>query len=271
MAILIKTRGPKRGVCNICGKYGSLSEDHTPPKGCMKATSKEIYGIHVHLQQKLPLSKGTISQNGVKYRTLCENCNNGLLGTEYDPSFISFVNDLALYLKTQFHISPAINIKTKPQRVIRSLLGHIDAQGVGRHEKGEITEPLKAYFLDPSQHLPDSLNIYCWPFPYKHHVMARDCAMGIFTDGPLEVFSIWFLKFFPVAFMVTFDKPETIKYDYMTCLSDYRRLGIDDEIEVTMNLDKIIHPWWPEIPDDNFVLLYGEQAITSFDARKRKK
>jgi hypothetical protein len=269
VALLIETRGSKEGICNICGIYGPLTEDHTPPKGCKKPRAVEIHEISVNLKAELPTSRGRISENGVKYRTLCKSCNNTLLGAEYDPSFVNFVNELAMYLKTQIQMPPAITLKIKPQRVMRSLLGHIAAQGINRYEKGEITESFRNYLINPSQNLPDSLNIYCWPFPYQKHVMARDCVMGYLTDKPMEPISIWFLKFFPVAFMVTINEPESCKFK-LERLSNYRDLKIDDEIEITMDLKTIIHPYWPDVPNNNFMLMYGKEAITSFNKRKKQ-
>jgi len=59
-------------------------------------------------------------------------------------------------------VLPAIlGFEAKPQRIMRSLLGHISAQGVGRYRKGAITEPLKNYILDLAVPLPNEIRIYC--------------------------------------------------------------------------------------------------------------
>lgn len=268
MSVIINTRGPKHGICNICGEDGLLTEDHTPPKGCIKVKQVELHHIIEHLNVDSPTSKGRMSQNGVKYRTLCKRCNSELLGIEYDPCFISFVNELGLYLKTKIQVPPAIRIKTKPQRVMRSLLGHIAAQGVRRYEKGKLTEPLRDYILDPTLVLPHSLNVYFWSYPYRSYVMARDCALTDLTIH--EPVVIWFLKFFPVAFLVTLDEPE--KYNFsLGCLSDHRSIGIDDEVEILVNLEDIIHPYWPEAPTEKTIIMYGQEAITSFDWKKQRR
>jgi hypothetical protein len=74
LSVLIVTKGPKEGRCNICGEEGKLTEDHTPPKGCIKIKQVELHHIIQHLNAEQPQSKGRISQNGVKYRTLCARC-----------------------------------------------------------------------------------------------------------------------------------------------------------------------------------------------------
>ncbi len=265
MSILIATRGPKNGICNICGETGPLTEDHTPPKGCIKVSQVELHHILEHLNKSKPSIKGRYSQNGIKYRTLCRRCNSELLGGKYDQEFINFVNKIGMYLKTELYIPSPLSIKTKPQKIMRSLLGHIAAQGVDRYLKGKITEPLKDYMQDSSLALPESLNIYFWPYPYKHHVMARDCA---YTDLTIrEPVALWFLKFFPVAFMVTIDEPDEYNFK-IGCLSTYRELEIEQEVEVNIDFSNIPHPFWPEAPTKTSIVIYGQEAIVSFDLKK---
>lgn len=267
MSVLIATRGPKEGKCNICGEEGKLTEDHTPPKGCIKIKQVELHYIIQHLQVKYPQSKGRISQNGVKYRTLCDRCNNSLLGTKYDPEFILFVNSIGDYLKTHITIPPIVYVKTKPQKVMRSLLGHLCAQGVDRYEKNDFTESLREYFLKPEKPLPGEIKIYYWPFPYENHVMAKDCAL--IDLRVMEPVSVWFLKFFPIAFLVTFNEPKG--YDFnLANLSQWKGKDIDFEAEAPVFLNRIPHQFWPEAPSKHTMVLYGQEAIVSVDQKKLK-
>lgn len=114
-----------------------------------------------HLAAEPPKKAGRISQNGIKYRTLCGDCNNRLLGIEYDPEFIRFVNGIGQCLRTTMVLPAILGFEAKPLRIMRSLLGHISAQGVGRYRKGAITEPLKNYILDLAVPLPNEIRIYC--------------------------------------------------------------------------------------------------------------
>ena len=252
------------GHCNICGNFGKLTEDHTPPKGCIKIKQVELHHILMHLDVEQPSHKGRISQNGVKFRTLCGKCNNDYLGINYDPSFISFVNQIGLFLKTTISIPGYMKAKIKPQRVMRSLLGHISAQGVGRYHQGAASNEIQSYFLNEEESLPERIKIYFWAYPYKSHVMARDCVLTDLTVG--EPVAFWLLKFFPISFMVTFNEPD--KYNFnMEALSKFGKLGIDDEVEVNVDLENIIHQMWPEAPTDKSVVMYGNDAIASYDWR----
>ncbi|GAB3100517.1 hypothetical protein GCM10027159_24160 [Lysobacter terrae] len=93
MPLHVITRGAKSGACNICGIVGPLTEDHTPPKGCVRPTAMELQ----HVTHALEAGKAikTKANDGVKYRTLCARCNNALLGGRYDPVLIGFVNQVS--------------------------------------------------------------------------------------------------------------------------------------------------------------------------------
>src|SRR4029453_11843006 len=137
--IPIATYGPSKGICNICGSHGRLTEDHTPPKGCIRVAPVGIQHIADRLGAPRSDVIGRFSQNGVKYRTLCRRCNNTLLGTQYDPALIEFVKTVGSYIRTSVRLPQRISVKTRPQKIVRALPGHIAAQGVDRHDIGPDT------------------------------------------------------------------------------------------------------------------------------------
>lgn len=225
----------------------------------------------LYISERLSLSKnkpkGRISQNGVKYRTLCVGCNSGLLGTEYDPAFISYVNSLGAILKSELLLPGVLSIRAKPQRIMRSLLGHLSAQGVNRYEEESYADAIREYFQDTSRALPSGLKIYTWAYPYRGYVMARDCAL--LPHGAENGVRIWFLKFFPVGFLVTFNEPPEHTFDFIE-LSEWRNSAIDEEVEIPIVLHSLAHEFWPEAPTRNTSVMYGQDAITSFNWRKMR-
>lgn len=84
-----------KDYCNICGKYGRLTWDHVPPKACDNYDLVK-YGTFFDIQDEDPFY--SISQNGIKYRSICSNCNNKLLGSNYDIELINFTNTVASLL-----------------------------------------------------------------------------------------------------------------------------------------------------------------------------
>jgi len=260
MPIQIATRGPVHGQCNICGEVGKLTEDHTPPKGCIKVGQVVIQHIVQRLAVEAPHKKGRSSQNGVKYRTICHRCNNSLLGAKYDIAFNQFVNTAGEYLKSTLALPPVVSVKGKPQKIMRAVLGHISAQGVDRYLKGPETESVRDYFLDDSQCLPASINVYYWVFPYNRQVLVRDCAyLDLLVGKPV---AIRFMKFFPMAFMVTWQEPEDYKFD-LPNMGAWRSIAIDDEVEMPIPLKKVVHPYWPDAPSETSVVTYGQEAIVA--------
>jgi hypothetical protein len=258
MGILLATYGPKQGICNICGKNGPLTEDHTPPKGCLKPTQVELKHIAHLLSDESQTTKGRYSQNGVKYRTLCHRCNNSLLGAKYDPALISFVSGVGNYLKSSLRLPDTVTVNAQPQAILRSLLGHISAQGVDRYMKGPQTETIRDYFLDSSLPFPSGLNAYYWAYPHRPQVMFRDAA---YCDIPSGVsYMIWLLKFFPVAFLITWGEPTGLKYP-MHSFEPWRSVSFNHEFELPLSLRSIPPIYWPEAPSNESVLMYGQEAI----------
>jgi hypothetical protein len=259
MSIIIATRGPKNGQCNICGEIGPLTEDHTPPKGCYKPTQVELQSLLRRLA-KVPSKerKSRHSQNGVKFRTLCHRCNNSLLGAEYDPPFIAFVNQIAQILRSTIALPSTLPIPAQPQAILRSLLGHMAAQGVDRYEKGAITETLRDYFLDTALPLPEGIRVFYWAYPHRSHVMVRDAAYLELGHG--KPFALWFLKFFPIAFLVAWDEPGRLPFPVQQ-LHHWGELPYEAEVELPVSLRPLPPELWPEAPTETSVIVYGQEAL----------
>ena len=78
---------------------------------------------------------------------------------------------------------------------------------------------------------------------------------------------IWFIKFFPIAFLVTWDKPQELNIQFPN-LGEWRNAGIEEEINIPVYLDRIADRFWPETPTDHSVVTYGKEAIIAFDRTK---
>jgi hypothetical protein len=255
---VIETRGPPNGRCNICGQVGRLTEDHTPPKGCYKPTQVELQSLLRHLSDTTHGPKSRYSQNGVKYRTLCQGCNNTLLGANYDPAFIRFVNSVPAALPSSLALPEVLWLPGQPQAILRSLLGHLTAQGVDRYLKGPGTEVLRDYMLDTSLPLPGFLRVFYWAYPHQSHIMVRDAACVDIRQG--KPFVMWFLKFFPIAFMVTWDGPPTMPFP-VNSFEEWRAVPFDSQVDLPFRLRPLPPEHWPEAPTDDTIISYGREAI----------
>jgi hypothetical protein len=122
-----------------------------------------------------------------------------------------------------------------------------------------MTEPIRDYILDESRPFPEGLSAFYWAYPHKPHVMVRDAAY-LNVSGGHKPFALWLLKFFPVAFMVTWGEPTGLIYEPQA-FNRWRRVSYDLEVEIPVILRPTAHPYWPEAPSDDSILLYGPEAI----------
>lgn len=257
-----------QGKCNICSRFGSLTEDHVPPKGSVRLTqmmSRDmIQALNMDEPKKSEWKKK--SQNGVKFPTLCEKCNTHLLGTHLDPEFIRFVKSINTIIQgidsSFITLPPTINITCVPDKVIRAFLGHMTAIGNSRIPKENycqsefLREELGAY-IKGEEKLPDDARVYCWPFPYKNQTLLRfhNVAHNIFQRGPQGVLTTWVMKFLPVAMMLVWKQPPNIDLSNLTCLSNYLCDFEEREKTIQLRIDSPVHQYWPETPRGGDIIL----------------
>lgn len=258
---LVQTFGPKIGQCNVCGAVGPLTTDHSPPKSCLRPTAVQVRHITEMLSVELAAerTKGRFMQNGLSFRTLCHRCNNDYLGLRYDPELARFNNAVTQFLTSSLTLPPVATIRGNPQRMMRSIFGHIAAQGVDRYLKGPETEALADWFKDETLPLPAGVRFYYWPFPHQGCVIFRDAAYLSISRG--EPVAIWLLKFFPVAFLMTFEKPGE-SFFTLPRLSEFDT-SLPVEVDLPLVLHTIPHRYWPEAPTDDSAITYGKEAMFS--------
>jgi len=255
---IFELTGPKVGRCNICGDHGDLTEDHVPPKGSVTITSVEMHHILNALHIKKPQIKGKISQNGIKFRTLCNRCNNQLLGSIYDKEFNAFSGNIGKILKSPLLLPRRMPITVKPQKLMRAVIGHTLAFGIQRYAMGPCEEACAEYFLDASKALPPQVNIYYWVYPYTRQVLIRDAVLSDIRIHGQVLFKL--LKTYPVSYMLTYEQP--YGYDFpLESLGKYRELDADAEAEIIIDLRAVPPMNWPEAPTSSSMVLYGEGAM----------
>jgi len=255
--VRVITRGKKVGPCNICGTHSLLTDDHIPPKGISRLGQVAMMDIVDLLSVQRPSKSTRYSQNGVKYRTLCKKCNNERLGLGYDPTLISLANDVRAFLESSLHLPTEMHIPTKPNRLVRSVVGHLLAHGVDEHRNGTMIERLTDYFLDESLPFPPELKLYYWIYPYNDQVIVKGAGVSLHYWNSFAVFML--LKFFPLSFFFVLDEPPEWRIPFVrldTLLTD----RIDDEFDVSVSFTGLPPQRWPEAPGDSGMVLYGEGA-----------
>lgn len=258
MPLTLVTRGAKQGTCNICGNVGPLTEDHTPPKGCVRPTPMELQHVAHRLAAANAIKAKT--PDGVKYRTLCSRCNTERLGGHYDPALIDFVNRVSGLLASELYLPMTIPIPAKPSLIVRAVWGHLAAVGVDRYLKGPDTEALRDFFLDESLPIPRKLRFYYWIYPYRRQALIRDAA-SIDARGPTHAI-YWLLKFYPMAFAVW--KPEgTYELEYRDLATNCSSNKPHDVVDVMVDLAPVPHELILEAPTTTQAIMFGRDAIVA--------
>lgn len=263
----IKRKTAKAGTCKICERVGPLSWDHIPPQGGVTLEPVEIENVFQFLVGPDDQRKFEISQNGVKYRTICESCNNKL-GLRYDPVLNEFAIGVGNYLKTQLHLPSIVKYRTKPVALIRAILGHLLAAQLDLN-KSNFDQSVRTFVFDDSKPIPDDIHIFYWIYPYNQTVVIRDIAMpptrGVIGGKDIGIF-YGILKYFPIGYIVT----DLDEYEGLDELTKFCTLRSVDEVELRINLRGIKDIDWPEVCDDNFVIT-TQGTESSVVAKPRRK
>jgi len=262
----IETRGPERGICNLCGKEAKLTEDHIPPKQVPRVGQSELMHLIDYMQvEPANQSKQTrrFFQRGVKFRSICGHCNNERLGARYDPELISFTHQIAGALHQRLFLP--IDADVRINRLARSVVGHQLAHGLGTHRRGEVIDQLTDYFLDESVPFPANLHFYCWLYPYNDQVVAN-AAVGYF-DFAVHQHPVFFLlqKYFPVGFLITQGELPPTAYEIVQ-LDTALDGNIDAPARVRLPLNIPPPHRWPEAPGENGAIMHTQGASA---ARRR--
>lgn len=260
----VKTKRNKVDICNICKNVTSLSWDHVPPKGSIELAPMEMETIFQVFTGKRKDRKLRESQNGVKFRTICKNCNEKI-GQRYDPIIKEFAISVGQYLKSVLKFPPVIHHKTKPVALVRGILGHLLAAKVD-YDQVVFDEKVRAFLLDETLAIPDGINVHYWLYPYTQIIIMRDFVMPARRGNFSEVGCFHTLKYFPVAYLVSDRK----QYEGLLNLTQYRHMNTYDEAEIPIHLDRTEHPYWPEIVDKGNIIFGGQSILSSVSAAPRK-
>jgi hypothetical protein len=250
-------------LCNICLQPKPLTWDHVPPQGCVNAKGVMITNWLPELtsQKERPL----LSQNGVKFRTICRDCNSLMSGG--DKALINLSYKVREALESPIKLHRTLTCRTDINLIMRSIIGHLLATKSGVDES-VFDEQARKYVLDHSLPIPEEVHIFFWLYPYKEIRINRDLFLpkvrGPFRMFTEEVGCFHVLKFYPFAFLVT-NFPD---YENMPSLDAYRKIPTGQIEEVIFDLAKIPKGTWPEaIAEDNPFMLLGPTGDEGVVAR----
>ncbi len=261
----IKFKKNKVGICNICRAEKNLSWDHVPPKGGISLTKVEIESIFQVLTSSQDDNFFQESQNGVKFRSICKDCNSKL-NELYDKELNEFSLSVGRYLKSTLSFPEIIHHKTKPINIIRGILGHLLSAKIELDET-IFDKQIRRIIFDVNEKLPDDLHVFYWIYPFDKTVIIRDISMPAIRGNFKKYGYFQIIKYFPLAYLIG----NVPRYEGLYELTIYKDININEELEIPIRLDTIKHHEWPEIVDNHNILFFGESGLNSVFAKPKTK
>ena len=254
------------GKCRICLTYSKLTEDHVPPQGGVDTKAVEIENALDFLTGRNPKRNFYISQNGVKFKTLCSHCNNTQLGKKYDPVLNTFASDVSRYVHSSLFFQNPVPIETKPNSLIRGILGHLMAAKY-EIDNSDYDDKVRDFVFDETKSIPDDINFFYWVYPYNITVIVRDFVMPAIRGKFNELGLFQLLKYSPIAYLIT----EKNQYEGLQTLNDYRSCEPSETHSIPVRLDIKKNWTWPEASEPDSFMIMGKGFEDSVYAKQRNK
>lgn len=250
----LQTRGPEIGVCNLCGQTRKLTDDHIPPKGVPRVGQAYLERLSETLSAEKATKGARYFQRGVKFRSICAECNNERLGQRLDPTLVQFCKDAQEAIAQNVYLPT--DVRVQQNKLFRAVIGHLLAHGLGTFKAGPFSERKTEYFLNPDQLFPANLRLYNWVYPYQSQIVGRalfrkEAVIG--EDG--VIFSV--MKFFPIGWLCSLGDLNERDAVMVSRVDQLATGGIEDFATPRISPSHIPPPRWPEAPSSNGMVVHN--------------
>jgi hypothetical protein len=241
-----------RGNCALCRNYSDLTEDHIPP-GAVGNDGRWI--AHSYLttaSADKELIFGREFRSGIRFRTICADCNNKLGGRE-DKALTNFFEKTSKLLNSPLILTSTMRIPAKPNLIYRAVLAHL----IAANDSGVPTafDIEGRNIFNGKQNLRlSSWSLFYWIYNGPSIFVMRNAYYTIWH--PLEIVPIQILKCYPLAFVFA-QKPW---FGGLPNLLQFVQSRDDEEIELPLLMGaRENHETWPAVPVGNTsILLAGD-------------
>jgi len=193
----------KKGRCHLCGEYGALSYEHTPPR---KAFNERPV-IRVPLNEALILgpgikATGKIQQKGAGDYTLCPKCNNDT-GSWYGKDFVDWCyKGMEILYNAKGNPTLTYLYKLKPLNILKQIITmffSINGPGFGdRHP-----ELIKFILNKKEKNLNPSIRFFCY-FNIKGIFRSAGIS-GIVDVNTQKIILLSEINYPPFGYVMTID------------------------------------------------------------------
>lgn len=237
MQAYLKQKREKIDYCNICGELSNLTWDHVPPKSCYNNMCAKYTELFLCDNNKY---SGQF-QSGIRYRSICSNCNNKLLGSMYDVELDKLVQSVKNILSSSLNLPSLLKLSdVKINKVARSICGHILAAKNYYDKSSLIDKSLRAYFLNSNTKPPQDLKLLYWIYPYNTILVSRDVSVKSYDKSvsfPEGVISV--LSAFPIAYILTTGTETCGLHDLFSCCSE----NVEEVINFPIDFHSCYYPY----------------------------
>lgn len=266
-----KPAKPFSGYCNICNESKELTRDHVPPKGSINLKPVEIRNLLQRIGDLAPgrvnrvgedalwegvTSSYELSQDGMKFRSICATCNNDRLGARYDLELnrVSRVigSRIRMHLRSLIFRPSEIQVSVRTHYLVRAIVGHVLAAHGSKDRAKPLPEfnggfyaDLRSYFLDESLPLPDGVKVYYWPYLGEEQVIITGLGLSSINGVHGAVGDL--IKFSPMAYYIAFSPGDSLDLP-VPSIRGHGCNDLDCEVSLLIKLDSIPPQHWPENP-----------------------
>jgi len=262
-------KGAKKGFCRICGQYKDLTIDHVPPKSCGNSNRIKIVSANVTI----------ISQNGLNCKTICRDCNNNLLGQNYDKALFKLYKEVLPFFSSKMLLGK-VSFDVDVKKLVKCLLGHMLAINV-YDEKDSVSSLLNKKldddklifgkyrkFVFNQVDFLDNTICYYWYYPYNEIVIyPYFCKADVLTPPTIKVLFGTLIKFFPIGLYLINSEHSNATIGCNRIDFNTNTLILDFRIKNRMPLD------FPQKPSPSEIIMLNagasfEVANTPFSHKK---
>jgi hypothetical protein len=241
----------KRGPCALCTNYSDLTENHVPPEG-IGNSGRWIAGSYMTTVTANPdMYFGRHFRGGVRFRTLCSDCNNGLGGKE-DKALIELYDRVRKLVESPIQFPGVVQIAARPNLIVRGLLAHIvSANDSGVPNRFDV-EARELFFKKTSLRF-SSWNLYYWVYLGETIFLMRSAYLTSWNPS-VELSEMHILKIYPLAFV--FARRPT--FHGLPNMMRFVQSRDDEETDVPILLHRREkHPVWPAVVTPKEVIFLG--------------
>jgi hypothetical protein len=249
--------------CNICELVKPLTEDHVPPKCCLEELRLQLEPFEHRLRAAPPALP--LSQNGVRYKTLCGSCNS-MLGLKWDPTLARLLKDVRQWLRSPLLLGDRWSVGTSAEAIVRCLFGHLLAATTDDAQTK--TDALMREYLNGKRERPAAqTNVFYWLHNHDSVGVIRGIGMPAVRgrlNGPTGIFSI--VKIPPMEFLVA----DLDEYEQLPRLAPAKtNCGELQSLRFWRSLHRQAN--WPERVDEGNYVIGGASLHDAVTARPKAK